>query len=210
MQYQLHLVDFSYKEISLKIYVPDALQVQQYYEAAKNNIMFPYWSKIWPAAFALSQFLIDNRHYIINKKVEEFAAGLALPSLVAASFAATVNFSDHSNEAINIAMLSVANNNLKNISGKVINWKQHQHHTDADVVLVSDLNYEPQDFDALYNFILSLVKANITIILSTPQRLFAKPFVEKLLPYAIQNETMEIKENIMSNAISVLVLQLKQ
>ena len=210
MQYQLHLVEFSYKEISFKVYMPDALQVQQYYEAAKDNTMFPYWSKIWPAAFALSQFLIDNRHYIINKKVEEFAAGLALPSLVAARFASTVNFSDHSNEAIDIAMLSTAYNDLKNISGKVIDWKEHQHHTNVDVVLMSDLNYEPQDFDALYNFIVSLINANITIILSTPQRLFAKPFVEKLLPYAIQHEIIEVNENDLSGTISVLALQLNR
>lgn len=48
---------------------------------------FPYWSKCWPSAIALSNFIAKNQALIQDKQVLELATGLGLPSLVAARFA---------------------------------------------------------------------------------------------------------------------------
>lgn len=208
MKYRLKIVEFKYKEIAAQLYIPDTLHVKELHHKKNTNKDFPYWSKIWPAAFAMAEFIIDNAHYVKNKKVVELAAGLALPTMVVAKFAKFVCYSDLNKDAVDIAALSVKQNKLANVSGKIIDWKKLQHPLDAEVVLLSDINYEPENFDELYNVIVKLLAEKILVILSTPHRLLAKPFIEKLTPLIIQQENIDIIENNLPVNATVFVLQL--
>jgi len=54
---------------------------------------------------------------------------------------------------------------------------------EADIILMSDVNYNPQHFEALFTCFQKIISQNKTIILATPQRLMAKTFIEKLQPF---------------------------
>jgi len=211
MIYQLHLQHFVFKEISIAVYVPDKLHVQKLYQQLKcidEAAPFPYWAKVWPAAYALSTFITAHPDFIKNKKVAELAAGLALPSLVAANYAATVCCSDQSADAIEVAQQSISYNSLTNMQAQVLDWQQLPVDFTPDVVLLSDINYAPEIFDSLYNMLVLLLNKEITVILSTPQRLMAKPFIEKILPFVIQQENTDVQDNDTTVIITVFVLKL--
>ena len=210
MIYQLHLQHFVFKEISIAVYVPDKLHVQKLYQQLKcidEAAPFPYWAKVWPAAYALSTFITAHPDFIKNKKVAELAAGLALPSLVAANYAATVYCSDHSADAIEVVKESVLYNRFTNMQVTVQDWQQLPVDFAADVVLLSDINYAPESFDPLYNMLLLFLSKGITVILSTPQRLMAKPFIERILPFVIQQENIDVQDNDTTVHITVFVLK---
>ncbi|MBG9377290.1 methyltransferase [Panacibacter sp. DH6] len=208
MNYPLQRTSFSYKRTGIKIFVPEESFVKQQYKA--NAGMFPYWSKIWPAAYAMAEFIIDNPVYIQHKRVLEIAAGLALPSLVAATLADTVCFSDKAAEAVQIAALSAKENALQNTAGIILDWNALQSIPAADVILLSDVNYEPGQFDRLYSMCSTLLDKDVTILLTTPQRLMARPFIERLLPFTVIHAVKLIETGNITTQVSTMVLQKKK
>ncbi len=183
----------------LEIFVPTNLQQNQ-------SVYSPYWAKVWPAALGLCSFLQHNLHYINQKKVAELAAGLGLPSIFAAEHAATVYCSDIEPAAVNLIQQSALHNKLNNVHCTVASWEKWDAAAIPDVVLLSDVNYEPEIFEGLLKVIEFYLQHNCTVILSTPQRLMAKPFIEQILKYCLKQEEIVVAEGKMKTAVSVFVV----
>lgn len=201
------LQNFSFGDKKISIYVPDILEIQSLHEqqlVENKNSHFPYWAKVWPSAIALCEFLEKNNHFIKNKNIVELAAGLGLPSIVAAEYVSHIYCSDYLEKPLEFVQKSISRLKLANVSYGILNWNQLPENMVADVLLLSDINYEPHEFEALYKMMQHFILCNTTIILATPQRLVAKEFIEKILPWCKSKETIEI-ENIM---ISILVLSI--
>lgn len=192
---------------SVGLYVPDAAAVRAAYEA--GQIAFPYWSKVWPAAFALGEFLLANPSLVQGKTVVELGAGLGLPSLVAARFAARVLCTDAEPAAVRVAALSAVHHQLQNFSTAVVDWSQHDS-TPCDVLLLSDVNYEPAGFASLRQTLEGYLDRGTMVLLSTPQRLMAKPFIEALLPFCVRNQNVTVKMGEDVTNHTVMVLQSRQ
>lgn len=182
---------------AVQLFVPDA-------GAPLKSEHSPYWGKVWPAALGLCTFLQNNPYYIQQKKVAEIAAGLGLPSIFAAPYAAQVYCSDIEPAAVELIKQSVLHNKLCNIHCTVADWNDTGTALIPDVLLLSDVNYEPGQFEELMEVMQYYLAQHSTIILSTPQRLMAKPFIEKLLRYCVQQEEVMVTET----AVSVFVLRL--
>jgi predicted nicotinamide N-methyase len=194
----------------VELFVPELHVVQTQYLQQKEKdpaIRFPHWARLWPASLAMTEFLLKHRHYIQNKKVLELAAGLGLPSLVAARYAQHVCCSDYLPEAVTIIEKSVQHNQLVNVDCRVLNWHHLPIHLQADVLLLSDINYDPAEFEQLFAVLHGFLQKSTLIVLSTPQRLMAKPFIEQLLPWCRFREEIEIFQEQQTTPISILVLQ---
>lgn len=152
---------------------------------------FPFWARCWPSARALAGFLEQHPEYIRGKQVLELAAGLALPSLVAAGYAAQVTASDHAPEAVDIIRLSVQRSGIANMTASIIDWNDRVELTEKDVLLLSDVNYAERDFERLYALVRECMDKRITVILATPQRLQAKPFMESLMEWRVYGTELE-------------------
>ena len=206
---------YYFNEKTIRVLIPDNFLIQQQYLQDKERkeiepdyiINPPYWAKIWPAAIALCKFIAANTNYIQDKTVAEIAAGLGLPSLLAAHYAKEVHCSDYNQDAVDTIQQSIALNKLQNIQTSVLDWQTIPNHFNPDVVLLSDVNYEPEAFVILQTLIISLLQKGCTIILSTPQRLVAKSFVEGLLPYCILKEDYSIEDGITTWGTTVFVLK---
>jgi predicted nicotinamide N-methyase len=210
MQFSPVLKKFQLQDFSFALLVPQQTAVQQAYQQQQlldANTPFPYWAKVWPSAIGLSFFLHQHASYITNKSVLEVAAGLGLPSLVAAKWASTVCCSDYLKAPLAFAKASALHHQLHNINYRLINWANLPHDIETDVLLLSDINYEPAAFVLLFNMITHFLSKQTTIILSTPQRLLAKPFIEQLLPFCKLQQLIDVKENGKSVSIVILVLQ---
>lgn len=192
------------------LFVPDAQQVQHAYYQQKQtapDTPFPHWTKLWHSALALSDFLHQHPTLIQHKTVLELAAGLGLPSLLAARYAKQVCCSDYLPEAVSVIARSVAHNQLSNMEARILNWYQLPDQLHAEVILLSDINYDPAAFEQLYQVFSRFIHAGSTIILSTPQRLMAKPFIERLLPWHQEHVVMEINSPPQTETISVFVFR---
>jgi len=191
MNFTPNLESIRVKEQYIQLYLPAPREVHDAY--IHNKINFPFWAQVWPSAQALAAFILDHPEIIENKKVLELGAGLGLPSIVAARWAASVVCSDHEPAAIEYAALSARYHQLKNVSTRLLDWTHFPADLDIDVLLLSDINYEPASFELQQELILSLLKKNIIILLTTPQRLMAKSFVTPLMKYCRYQEEINIR-----------------
>lgn len=207
----MHLQRIEREGYAIELWMPDAQQVQQQYyiqKAAQPATPFPHWTRLWPASLALTDFLFRNTRYIAGKNVLELAAGLGLPSLLAARYANTVYCSDYLPEAITVINQSAAHLALRNFQCDVLNWHQLPENLAAEVLLMSDVNYDPEEFKQLYAVFSRFLQNGATILLTTPQRLMAKQFIERLLPWCQLQETAFIPSPDGEQAVSILVLHL--
>jgi predicted nicotinamide N-methyase len=149
---------------------------------------------------------LQNTHLLAGRRVLELAAGLGLPSLVAAHYAAAVTCSDYLPEAVAVAERSASLNGLSNMECAVLDWHRVPRELTADVLLLSDINYDPSEFEVLYALLLSFWERGTSIILSTPQRLMAKPFIERLQPLCVLQEEILIQQGDGITATNVYVL----
>jgi predicted nicotinamide N-methyase len=195
---------------TVAVFIPDTAAVKEEYSHRKNidaDAEFPYWSQIWPAAIGLCDFLSQNLHYIERKKVTELAAGLALPSLFAATYAREVHCSDYINAAVQLMKRSIDENKLLNTHCSLLDWNHLSEDFATEILLLSDINYDETVFPYLYKLLISLLHAGTIIILSTPQRLLAKPFIDKILSYCIEQREIAVNYEQKNTTISVLVLK---
>lgn len=189
---------FNFGTIAIKVVVPNNDAVKQQfnsYQLNKIDVAFPYWCKVWDSAIALSQFLWQNPMLIKDKKVLEIAGGLGLPSLLVASIANEVICTDYIDTPFYFLQKSIQVNNIKNLDCSIFNWFEKPLENKFDIVLLSDVNYEPKAFEAILKLIEYYLTQNTTIVLSTPQRLQGKLFVEQISKYIHKKETMAINNS---------------
>ncbi len=205
MPFPLELKTFCLHGQSFELFVPEPEAVRKTY--LQGGTGFPYWSQVWPAAQGLGAFLLQHRQYIQNKHVAELAAGLGLPSLVAARYARTVRCSDYVAEAVHVVHRSAAHHRLHNFSAERLDWRALPQTLDVDVLLLSDINYEPEAFALQWELVHRFLQKGTTVILSTPQRLMAREFITPLLLWCRHQTEIVVPHTGKEVPISVLVLQ---
>jgi predicted nicotinamide N-methyase len=162
----------------LTLQVPDPQQVEQVYRSAGGRMPFPYWSRLWPSGIALAEWLRAEPEWVEGKSVLELGAGLGLPSLVAAPFAKHLMISDHISEALTWMELNLRALGLQDVECRQINW--HHPIPLADVILMSDVGYDPSDFDRLQDLVSTQLKTGGSILLAVPERSISVMFIEML------------------------------
>lgn len=206
MRYPLKLTPFS---AELAIYIPDYEQVKEVYEAILIDHAaepFPYWAKLWPSSIALVQYLNANTIWIEHKNVLEIGAGLGLPSFMIAGYANSVQVSDYAPEAVELLEKNIQHLRLHNVQAMELDWNRVPDSIKPDVVLLSDVNYNPGQFDGLLQLITKLIANGTIVLLSTPQRIMASPFVNAIQELVKQSHVEIVNENGKSIEISILVL----
>ncbi|MDF2192128.1 methyltransferase [Paraflavitalea sp. CAU 1676] len=195
---------------TIDLYVPNAQEVQNDYlrqTQLQAGVPFPHWTKLWPAALALADFIHQHPEWVAEKQVLELAAGLGLPSFVAARRAKAVCCSDYLEETVVAMERSAQHLQLSNVTARLLDWNHLPDDLHPDVLLLSDINYDPDQFDRLFLVLQRFLGQGTTILLTTPQRLMAKPFIEKLLPWCRRQEEMVVDYLQQRTAVSLLVLR---
>lgn len=207
MQYPLILNSFS---ADLKLYIPDPLFIKPTYERLclnDSSTLFPFWAKVWPSAIALSSFLQQNIGLVNNKSVIEIGAGIGLPSFSVAQYAADLVITDYAANAVELMQKNIEYVGFKNIKAIVADWNLFPSSIVADVVLLSDTNYAPSEFESLIKLIQNFILKGVTIIIATPERITASPFIYQLKMYITQQDLIEITYNYEKASIGLFVLK---
>lgn len=186
---------FSFGEHHFSAVIPDYVALQQFYEQQRvihPELPFPYWAKVWNSSLALCRFLAAHPEYVKNKVVLELAAGLGLPSLLIQSLAKSVCCSDISEEAIALVQQSIQLNKSHAIEACVLDWNDLPNMPDAELVLLSDVNYHEAALQKLHKLIQHFLNMGSTIILTTPERIVARHFLQQLQSFQVEHVVQQI------------------
>jgi predicted nicotinamide N-methyase len=206
--------EFTVREIqtgsrTLKVWTPNPEQVKRDYEERQgqgDQHDFPFWTKIWPSSLALSSFIEKNYEFVQGKTVLEVGAGLGLPSMIASYYARLVVCTDYLPEAVDVISKNAELNDLPNMHGQLLDWSSGEIDFEFDVLLASDINYDTMQFDhVLFLFNQTLAKGK-SILLSTPDRLQSRKFMNYLESKIVHTEQFEYRENHPAVIIGVFLL----
>jgi predicted nicotinamide N-methyase len=209
MQYPLQLTQISAEKA---IYVPAYDAVKAIYTdllAVDTATPFPYWAKVWPSSIALHNLLKKHPSLIRDKTVLELGAGVGLPALMIADITKSIIISDYNSKAVELLQKNIAHLQLQNVQAMQLDWNTIPENITAEVVILSDVNYDPTQFETLTKLIEKFIHQGCTIILSTPQRIMASPFVLELASYIVAEYLELVDENGVTKEISILVLSKK-
>jgi len=158
---------------NITVYLPEPTAVYACLQEQQN----PYWARLWPASIGLASFLLQHPRWVKVPLVLELAAGIGLPSIVAARFAQQVICSDIEPNAIPVMQANKQLHQCTNVTCTVADWLHLPSHWHPQTILLSDVNYEPAAFAGLLLVLQQQLAAGACIMLATPQRLMAKPFI---------------------------------
>jgi predicted nicotinamide N-methyase len=209
MQYPLIQIEIQHQQ---RLFIPDPEKVKFIYEQqlAKDPLTpFPFWAKIWASSTALSDYVLENPQWVQGKNVLEIGAGIGLPSFTIAQFATHVLISDYAIEAVELMQKNIAYLNSNNIQAACLDWNHFPNQIKADTVLLSDINYAPEQFESLLHLLKKFIAEGSTIILATPQRIMGAPFIASLQTYIQETHACSVKENEQAIEISILLLRSK-
>lgn len=131
---------------------------------------------------------------------------MGLPGLFAARWARQVIITDKDPAAAFYVEQSARHLNYQHVEASTINWKEVASLPLPELVLLSDVNYEPKVFDELHQVVHYFMQHQIPILLSTPERLMAKPFITGLLPHSSLQWQTEVSMNAIETAVSFFVV----
>ena len=211
MAYPIELVDL---EHGMTLYIPVQNLLKPMYEELileDKTAPFPFWAKIWPASKAMSAFLQSELLWVQNKHVVEIGAGMGTPSFLIAKHAREVIISDYVSEAVKLIDKNINYLGLQNAKALCLDWNQMDwglFPTDMTnyTIVLSDINYAPDQFEPLLNLIQKFMNQGSTILLATPQRITAFAFVEAIQPYIKKSVLHTVMENDQVVEIRILVL----
>ena len=206
MHYPVQLTQISAEKA---IYVPIYEQVKDIYASLLKlnpTSHFPFWAKLWPSSIALLDVLEAHPYLIQNKQVLEIGAGIGLPSLMLAPITKSIQISDFDKEAVALLQKNIEHLQLQNAQALQLDWNKMPENMNAEVLILSDVNYDPTQFETLTKLIDKFIHQGCTIILSTPQRIMASPFIQKLEASIKARYEATVEENGVNQEISILVL----
>jgi len=209
MQYPVQLTQIGAEKA---IYIPAYEAVKTIYAdllAVDPATPFPYWAKVWPSAIALHNVLKKHPSLIKDKTVLELGAGVGLPALMIADITKSIIISDYDSEAVELLRKNITHLQLQNAQAIQLDWNNVPENMKAEVMILSDVNYDPTQFESLTKLIEKFIHQGCTIILSTPQRIMASPFVLELASFIVAEYLELVDENGVTKEISILVLSKK-
>jgi predicted nicotinamide N-methyase len=149
-------------------------------EAFDHEEFLPYWAELWPSASALARAV--GVRTLRGARVLELGCGLGLPSLAAAVAGGRVVATDWAPDAIAMLKRNAARNALS-VEALEVSWTSPDllvARAPWDLVLASDVLYEPRNGVALLPLLGRLVDARGEIWLADPGRPAAAPFLERI------------------------------
>lgn len=203
------LINYTFSpELSLTIPDPDKLKAA--YETlllSNTETEFPFWAKCWPSSLAMHSYLKSHPDIIKHKLVLELGAGIGLPSFFAAKTASSVIITDYAKEAVELMQINIDALGCKNVKALELDWNNYAGDISADIVLLSDVNYDERDFESLKLVLKSYLEKGAAILLATPYRINASSFVSYFSAFIQKKELITVQNEGTGVSIGLFVLK---
>jgi methyltransferase-like protein 23 len=147
----------------------------------------PCWAVVWPAARALACY-IWGEPGLQGSSVLELGAGVGLPGVVCGLKGAAVAFSDFQPLALELCEQNARLNRLTDYRLLLEDWRMYSNRERFDLVLASDIAYEPRLLPHLKAVLLQSVKRGGALYITHDQRPVTFSFIEEILASGLFTE----------------------
>ena len=138
----------------------------------------PYWADLWPSAQILAGEVRTMR--LAGQRVLELGCGMGLVAVAAVLAGATVTATDYYDDAIRFAALNVAEATDRPIVTRMVDWSKMPGDLGKfDVVLASDVLYEPRYAELVAGAIAATLARGGQAIVADPGRIALPHFREE-------------------------------
>lgn len=138
----------------------------------------PYWADLWPSAQILAREVREMR--LRGQRVLELGCGLGLVALGATLAGAQVTATDYYDDAILFATLNVAEATGKIIAARMVDWTAMPADLGRfDVVLTSDVLYEPRYAALVAGAIAATLRRGGEAVVADPGRIACEDFLNE-------------------------------
>ncbi|HOB28553.1 MAG: methyltransferase [Dethiobacteria bacterium] len=169
----------------LPLYV--AADLEALVEDPADPDQVPCWAEAWPAARGLASYFLQGSP-LEGKTVLELGAGVGLPGVACGLQNAAVTFSDFQQRALKICDANARLYRLERYRLLLADWRDFKCRERFDLVLASDIAYEPRLLPSLKAVLLAVSKPGGSIYFSHPGRPVTFAFIEELLADAFFHE----------------------
>ena len=135
----------------------------------------PYWAELWPAARMLAKAVLAEP-WGRPRDALEVACGLGLAGVAALSRGVRVTFTDIDALAVEYAAGNARLNGYREFGTGLLDVRQPPPGLRADVLLGSDLLYEPRLVDPVVELLAAVLAPGGVALIADPDRLSARPF----------------------------------
>lgn len=147
--------------------------VDEAIDSLNDDDAAPLFGGLWPSAIPLCEHLLSLD--LKGTKVLELGCGLALPSIIASLKGALVTATDFHPSCQSFAEDNAKLNGAK-LSFARVDWRQSCQLPSQDLIIASDILYEPQVYEDLAHFIHQLCHSNTALLIADPQRMYSEEF----------------------------------
>jgi predicted nicotinamide N-methyase len=141
----------------------------------------PYWAELWPSAIALSEYVLENRHYFRNKRLLELGSGLGLCGIAATKAGADVLFTDYDEDALKMTEANFIRNFNRAPAVELFDWREPLMKHRFDVIIASDILYERRWLDPVRQVLSKFIVPDGFAFIAEPGRTVALPFFKTML-----------------------------
>jgi len=197
-------------DAELQLMVPDPDLIQATYQQLKQvdaSAPFPFWARVWPSSLALKQFLDNHLAIVAHQSVLEIGAGIGIPSFAIRSVASKITITDNDANAVALMQHNIEQLQCANILALQADWQHFPTNIEADIVLLSDVNYAPDQFNALVVLIKYYINTGSTVIIATPERMSSAPFLTMVQSFVQYQTIIPINNNDQLTLIGLFVLK---
>ncbi len=148
-------------------------------EAGISSSTWPLFGTVWPSGMILAELI--NIHVLDGLRILELGCGLGLASIVAHYRGANITASDYHPSARDFFAENIALNHLAPMSFSLCDWAKLQPEMgDFDLIIGSDLLYEPNHPALLSAFIDLHSKPTVEVIIIDPNRRQQREFTRSM------------------------------
>lgn len=138
----------------------------------------PYWADLWPSAQILAREVREMR--LGGERVLELGCGLGLVAIGATMAGAQVTATDYYEDACRFAALNVAEATGTTIVARMVDWTAMPADLGRyDVVLTSDVLYEPRYAELVASAITATLRRGGEAIVADPGRIACEDFLNE-------------------------------
>lgn len=158
----------------LSIYTASSIDVL----AFRGRGPIPYWPVAWPAGLGLARYLAEQD--LAGRRVLELGSGVGISGLGAATAGADVVVTDNQPPALRLARMNARRNDVP-LRAAAADWRAWPFQERFDLLVGSDVTYEPAAFEALLQVLDLALKPGGEVLLSDPGRLMTTVFQQKAI-----------------------------
>lgn len=136
----------------------------------------PYWPVAWPAGLALARLLAEQD--LSGRRLLEIGCGVGVSGLGAAAAGAEVLVTDNEPAAMRLCAMNARRNGLS-LRAAAADWRAWPVRGRFDVIIGSDVTYEPTAFEALLRVLDSSLEPGGEVLLTEPGRGMTAAFLRR-------------------------------